>query len=403
MNIVCVICSDLLTPSADVFHTPCGHIFHHACLSQWLQRSKSCPQCREKTTLHKIHRIYFNFSNNDTIIEDTCSLQEKVDKLSLELSLKEKDAKHFSEKCNALENETMNLKKELLKIDMEKGSMIGALKLQLNYFKEQALETDSMKKENEQLKERIETFKNIQTLLEASTEEIDNMVSRTCDSNTLVTYISVMKREMTISLNKRRELRSKVKSLQQALTKATMEKKFLSEEHTKRKKLEEDYMICESEKMALQNKLSDLEKKMRLLKQTGIDFNVENNLDNNAENVSKQNAAKGTITNKTIGLEDIKDKKKTVAADIVNMEKNDSPYLPVRSGGLFVLKEVPIKKRGIMKTSSSVLTKRPRTEKTSVHSITYDGFGGHSKYDQFPSSSDTKIKKNEDDHHEHKV
>lgn len=38
MNIVCVICSDRLTPSDDVFYTPCGHIFHFACLTQWLER-----------------------------------------------------------------------------------------------------------------------------------------------------------------------------------------------------------------------------------------------------------------------------------------------------------------------------------------------------------------------------
>ncbi|XP_076297395.1 TRAF interacting protein no poles isoform X2 [Lasioglossum baleicum] len=318
MNIVCAICSDLLTPSADIFHTPCGHIFHYACLTQWLQRSKSCPQCREKTTSHKIHRV---------------------------LSLKER-----------------------------------------------ALAADSMEKENEQLKGRIETYKNIETLLEASTEDIDDMVSRTCDPSTLITYISVMKREMASSLNKRRELRSKVRSLQEALTKATMERKFLSEEHKKRKKIEEDLMICESEKMALQNKLRELEKNTPVSKRAGIfDFDIENNSDGNVENISKQNAAKGTIPNKNMNVEDIKDERKNVAAGIANMEKtNDSPYLPVRSAGLFGLKQVPVRKRGIITTNSksSIFTKRPRTEQTSVHSITYDGFGGHSKYDKFPSSSD---------------
>lgn len=38
MNIICVICSDLLVPSDDVFYTPCGHIFHFACVTQWLER-----------------------------------------------------------------------------------------------------------------------------------------------------------------------------------------------------------------------------------------------------------------------------------------------------------------------------------------------------------------------------
>lgn len=40
---------------------------------------------------------------------------------------------------------------------------------------------------------------------------------------------------MMVSLNKRRELRSKMKGLQQELTKVSVERNFLSEEHTKRK------------------------------------------------------------------------------------------------------------------------------------------------------------------------
>lgn len=39
---------------------------------------------------------------------------------------------------------------------------------------------------------------------------------------------------MTISLNKRRELRSNLKSLQQELTKVSMERNSLSQEHSKR-------------------------------------------------------------------------------------------------------------------------------------------------------------------------
>lgn len=41
-------------------------------------------------------------------------------------------------------------------------------------------------------------------------------------------------RQMTISLNKRRELRSNLRSLQQELTKVSMERNSLSQEHSKR-------------------------------------------------------------------------------------------------------------------------------------------------------------------------
>ncbi|KOC69146.1 TRAF-interacting protein [Habropoda laboriosa] len=162
MNIVCVICSDLLVPSDDVFHTPCGHIFHFVCLTQWLERSKSCPQCREKTTNHKIHRIYFNFSNNDTIIEDTCSLQDTIDKLKFQLLLKEKDVKHYTDKSETLTKQSKELMKEVRKLESElseKNTAIYALKDQVKYFKEQNLEIQNNGREIEQLKKKLENYR----------------------------------------------------------------------------------------------------------------------------------------------------------------------------------------------------------------------------------------------------
>lgn len=48
----------------------------------------------------------------------------------------------------------------------------------------------------------------------------------------LILYLKF--RQMTISLNKRRELRSNLRSLQQELTKVSMERNSLSQEHSKR-------------------------------------------------------------------------------------------------------------------------------------------------------------------------
>ena len=38
MHISCVICSDLFVAASDVFATGCGHLFHYACLIQWIER-----------------------------------------------------------------------------------------------------------------------------------------------------------------------------------------------------------------------------------------------------------------------------------------------------------------------------------------------------------------------------
>ncbi|KOX67348.1 TRAF-interacting protein [Melipona quadrifasciata] len=398
MNIVCVICRDLLTPADDIFHAPCGHIFHLHCVTQWLERSKTCPQCREKTTLSKIHRLYFNFANNDSIVEDKCLLQDKIDKLSLQLVLKEKDVKYYMEKNEILEKQNKELKKEVRKAESavnEKTGAIYALKEQIKFFKEQNLEADSRKKEIEGLHKRIEGYKNIQILLEASIEAVDEMIAKTSDTSTLITYISVMKREMMISLNKRRELRAKVRSLQQELNKVSMERNFLSDEHSKRKKLEEDLVICESEKIGLQNKLRELERSKSSMERSA-NSKPKNMSDTNSRNSSKEE--KMEHTDKT------QRKDANVEEKIhLTITRADSPYLPVKSRGVLALKQQSIEKSNSAKLTSSILAKKSRIAQKSVrndvNALVFDGFGGHSKLENLPNSSVIRIRSTKDSMH----
>ncbi|XP_076633861.1 TRAF interacting protein no poles [Colletes latitarsis] len=408
MNIVCVICSDLLIPSDDVFYTSCGHIFHFVCLTQWLERSKSCPQCREKTTSNKIRRIYFNFSNDDIIKDDKTSLQNKIDNLNYQLNLQKKDLNSHIEKIGILEKQNTELKAEVRKTESElnvKTSAIYGLKEQIKFYKEESLAVVVLRNEIELLRKKIGSYENIKTLLEASTEDIDELTSKTCDPNTLITYITVMKREMIISLNKRRQLRSKVKSLQQELTKVSMERNFLSEERVRRKQLEKDLMTCESEIIYLKNKLKDSEKNKLLGKQSNnIDFKSINKLNSNATNVSNQNKVESTVNNTIIEESNSNlDQGDLSKIETIEEYENHSSYLPVKSRGVSALKQSS-QKRGATKFNSLGFTKKPRidqrsatNEQVKILSITYDGFGGHSKHDQFPNLTDTKITKIRDD------
>ncbi|XP_076374876.1 E3 ubiquitin-protein ligase TRAIP isoform X3 [Megalopta genalis] len=152
MNFTCAICTDLLTPPDDIFRTPCGHIFHFTCLSEWLRRSPTCPQCREKTPSHKIHRLYFNFCNNDHITDEILSLRDKVNKLTCQLAQKVKDIKYYSEKAETIEKQIPGKKRET----QDLLQTIDKMKQQLNYIRKQASETDSLKKTNKQLRKKLE-------------------------------------------------------------------------------------------------------------------------------------------------------------------------------------------------------------------------------------------------------
>lgn len=279
--------------------------------------------------------------------------------------LKEKDIKHYTEKIETLEKQKKGLKQEVGKTEKEikeKTSTIYALKEQIKYFKEQNLEIEKIKKELEQLQKNVENYKNIKILLEASIEDVDEMISRTNDPSTLITYISVMKRQMTISLNKRRELRSNLRSLQQELTRVSMERNSLSQEYSKRMKLEEDIMVCETEKICLQNKLAKMEEEISSIKKSiNSNSKTEDILINNSNNDIKQDK-----------IENINNKTKSKEEDINSKEKNqsitkieiDSPYLPVKSRGVFTLKQhTAFQKNSTIKLNSSILTKKTKNSR----------------------------------------
>lgn len=42
----CCICLDEIPAGAKVTRLPCNHVFHHACIVEWVEKKKNCPQCR---------------------------------------------------------------------------------------------------------------------------------------------------------------------------------------------------------------------------------------------------------------------------------------------------------------------------------------------------------------------
>ncbi|EGI58880.1 TRAF-interacting protein [Acromyrmex echinatior] len=198
MNLICVICSELLVPSDDIFHTPCGHIFHYACLLQWLERSKTCPQCRVITTTRTIHRIYFNFSNNDNIAEDAASLQNKIDNLNFQLKLKDKNLSNLTEDNDKLKNQTAGLRHKIYEVESEivnKNSAIHAFKDQIKFYKQQSSNAENDRKENEELKKKLKFLKSVQNLIdEYSTSNVEDITMQTDDVSKLRIYIGILKK-----------------------------------------------------------------------------------------------------------------------------------------------------------------------------------------------------------------
>ena len=47
-NNKCIICMEEFEEKERVKYLPCGHLFHHDCIRQWLLKEKSCPFCKSE-------------------------------------------------------------------------------------------------------------------------------------------------------------------------------------------------------------------------------------------------------------------------------------------------------------------------------------------------------------------
>lgn len=231
-------------------------------MTQWIERSKSCPQCRERVTQKRVHKLYLTVANNETNVDNDFHKEDKITSLTFQITLKEKDIRHFMSKCATLEKQNMGLRKEVRKLESEiceKNSVIHALKEQIKYFKDQLSQCENAKKEVTQLKKKLEELRNVQMLLDAPVEGVEDIIGRDKSTSTLLTYVYVMKKEILSNLSKIKHLRMKVKDLQNENARMIMKSDGLPQNYFSNEQLEERLAFCESEKMALQSKVTELE------------------------------------------------------------------------------------------------------------------------------------------------
>ncbi|BFG03203.1 natterin-3 [Drosophila madeirensis] len=85
LNILCGICNEFYRANDLIFSTAsCGHVFHKECLTRWLGRSPTCPQCRANCHRNRIHRIYLNFGER-TEFDDQEAPKQPVQWVAIDL------------------------------------------------------------------------------------------------------------------------------------------------------------------------------------------------------------------------------------------------------------------------------------------------------------------------------
>ncbi|XP_070161352.1 E3 ubiquitin-protein ligase trul-1-like isoform X2 [Polyergus mexicanus] len=260
MNILCVICHDSLQQSEKIVFSHCGHVFHFSCLSKWLQRSKTCPQCREKVTENGVYKVYFTFSNSETGLDngDNLSFQGRIDNLQFQILMRDKNIKYHISKNATLEKQNAGLRQEVRKVESEinqKNSAIYALKEQITYFKEKYGKYKVLVQKLSKKEKEMEQFQYMRdTFSKGSLEDIRKVIEET-NHDTLVTCIYFM-----------------------------------------RKEFEEHLELCKSEKLSLQHRVSKLEN-LNTLRQSHVrQSGNQRNSDKNSSNIIQKDVYGQTNT-----------------------------------------------------------------------------------------------------------
>ncbi|XP_052873748.1 E3 ubiquitin-protein ligase TRAIP [Anopheles cruzii] len=253
MNLLCAICSDLFVPSDDVHSTTCGHMFHYVCLLQWLQRSKTCPQCRNRCIESKLVKVYFNVAANASG-EDGTQLLVKLDNLTLKLHETEKNLKDQQKRSGEHKDEQKKMRKTLLGLEEQLRSKESALSLykhEIDMLRGDRHCMLKMKEELDMLKPRLESYATIQQALKATVQEVDQMLASDTSRATVIALAATLKRELQAQEIRRKEQSDRLHRLQNELM----------EERRKRKTLEENLSSCDSEIYRLEQQVKQLSAK----------------------------------------------------------------------------------------------------------------------------------------------
>lgn len=220
MHILCTICSDLINQSESIYVTKCGHIFHHHCLIQWIERSKSCPQCRNKVTEKCMFRMYPTISNDVTSGEDSATLQSRLDDTQLQLRQQKSVCRDKEDKISDLIGELKKneaLLKSYEKKLVSRDSAMTAMREQMEYLKIQNKETVKLKEENETMKQNLQLLNGLNNILNATCEDVEKMLQGYTDVKTVAIFATALKRGLCESEAKKRESRDKLHAAKQQI------------------------------------------------------------------------------------------------------------------------------------------------------------------------------------------
>ncbi|CAG9863536.1 unnamed protein product [Phyllotreta striolata] len=383
MNITCTICSELFINSSDIYFTQCGHVFHYTCLLNWLERSRTCPECRTRTTQKTIHKAYFNVSTLDQTA-DPATLLHKIDNLNFSSTLKDKEIKNFKEASEKLTEKNRLLREEVAKLMDNERSLVSSthiLKDRLQHYKSKVKETDKLVEEISNLKGVIRSMENAEKVIHGTRAQVEDLLRNEHNSDALALLAATLKKALLDSEKKARDLDYNFKKLKNEYA-----------------KLNRTYTKAEAELVDVRKKLLDmkikneskaLRKRQKLSEENNI---ILTDPEKDNASLTPPSECDSTVQLYSNQSKDISLNESLIipkqAENVTNVVNADSPYLPVKKNnyGSLTLNKLPLKEKySIFKSSQHLSDTKVEPKKD----IFYNGLGASQKEDKFPSAKST--------------
>lgn len=357
-------------PSDDIHMTPCGHSFHFACLLQWLQRSKTCPQCRNKCHEKTLIKVYFNIAATTEGLEDSTTLLHKLDTMTLSVREKEKKLKEFEEKDALYKSERKKMKKTLTILEdmiKSKDFTIAAYKQETDMLRNDRMQMQKLQAELKNLRAKMDLMSTIEHVVSATAKEVDEMLSHDENPRTLAVLVVTLKRELKASDAKKHEMRDRMKTIQNDL----------HEERARRKLLEDKLSTADSE-------VYRLEQEIKRFEINALDASNGSESDSIVLNTPEQSCKR-----KRSELD--MDKSTPMSDKVQNILQADSPYFHIKSSSIGL---TPLLRSGLSAMATVAKSHSKDVQLKRVQSDLSDKFSIFRKPRQVSKSSSTLLHKN---------
>lgn len=196
-------------------------------------------------------RFYLNVAA--TPVEDSTTLQDRLDTATLSLREKEKKLKELEEKDASYKSERKKMKKTLLALEdkvKSKDFTISVYEQEVEMLRGYRDQAHKQQTELAELKKKLQLMSTVEYAISATANEVEEMLNRNEDPQTLAVLAATFKRELKYCEAKKQEIRDRMKSIQNEL----------SEERSQRKSLEDKLSFADSEMYRLEQEVKRLEK-----------------------------------------------------------------------------------------------------------------------------------------------